>query len=71
MAVKSYKEIVEALEQGIKAGEFNKKFPTQRTLCIIYGSSNRTVAKAMGVLMSKGLIYSKPGKGYYIKKDGS
>lgn len=71
MPVRSFNEIVDTLIEMIAAKQFIDRLPTQRQLIHDFGSSSRTVQKAMDCLVSRNVIYSRPGKGYYLKRDGS
>jgi DNA-binding GntR family transcriptional regulator len=70
MPVSSYKEIVDALEDMIFRKKFTDRLPTHRQLVKDFRCSNRTVAKALENLIARGIVYSVPGEGTYVKKDG-
>lgn len=64
-----YKQIVEQVERGardgsLKAGEI---LPSMNAVATRYGISRETVKKAYGVLVGKGIIEARHGKGFYVK----
>lgn len=64
-----YRQIVDQVERGardgsLKAGEI---LPSMNAMAAEYGISRETVKKAYGVLVGKGIIESRHGKGFYVK----
>jgi len=64
-----YKQIVDQVEHGardgsLKAGEI---LPSMNVMAAKYGISRETVKKAYGVLVGKGIIEARHGKGFYVK----
>ena len=65
-----YKQIIESIHEALenkilKAGQ---KIPSINEITQQYDLSRDTVLTAFGDLQSRGVIVSRPGKGYYIKK---
>ena len=64
-----YKQIVDQIEHGarngsLKAGEI---LPSMNAMAAEYGISRETVKKAYGLLVDKGILESRHGKGFYVK----
>lgn len=66
-----YKQIVKSIEEGILNGHYKKgdKLPSINSVKLRFSLSRDTVLLAYGVLKSRGIIQSVPGKGYYIKSE--
>ena len=61
-------EIANSIERYIEKTPSMDKLPTTRELTDIYKTSSRTVAQAIDRLKARGVIFSRPGKGLYVKK---
>lgn len=63
-----YEKIAEAIESQIISGQIRpgQQVPSIRKLSINHQCSNGTVIKALQLLESRHLIYSKPKSGYYV-----
>ena len=68
--VPKYKQLVESIVQGIESKELkkNNKIPSINEISNRYNISRDTVMMAFSYLQSRGIILSRPGKGYYIAK---
>ncbi len=73
MSVPKYRQIIDAVQQKIKAGELKKgdKIPSLNKLCSQYGLSQDTVLMAYNELKAKGIITSQVGKGYFIQNENT
>ncbi|MEV4539292.1 winged helix-turn-helix domain-containing protein [Asanoa sp. NPDC049518] len=67
----SYELIVDDIFRQIAAGELvpGAALPTGRELCDRYGVSRQTIATAMVVLRTLGLIVGQRGRGVYVTAD--
>jgi len=67
--IPKYKQIVQSIENSIEKGLLKKddKLPSVNSVCNKYGLSRDTVFTAFSELRARGIIYSIPGKGNYIK----
>lgn len=63
-----YKQIIESVYEGIERKTLKKgdKVPSINQICSDYGLSRDTVMLAFNSLKEKGILLSRPGKGYYI-----
>ena len=73
LSVPKYRQIIDAVQQKIKAGELKKgdKIPSLNMFCRQYGLSQDTVLMAYNELKSKGIITSQVGKGYFIQNENT
>ena len=73
LSVPKYRQIIDAIQQKIKAGELKKgdKIPSLNMLCQQYGLSQDTVLMAYNELKTKGIITSQVGKGYFIQNENT
>ncbi|MDP2338531.1 MAG: GntR family transcriptional regulator [Bacteroidota bacterium] len=73
LPVPKYRQIIEAIQQKIKAGELKKgdKIPSLNQLCKQYSLSQDTVLMAYNELKAKGIITSQVGKGYFIQNENT
>jgi DNA-binding transcriptional regulator YhcF (GntR family) len=73
LPVPKYKQIIDTIQQMIKAGELKKgdKIPSLNMLCQQYGLSQDTVLMAYNQLKAKGIITSQVGKGYFIQNENT
>jgi len=73
LSVPKYRQIIDAVQQKIKAGELKKgdKIPSLNMFCRQYGLSQDTVLMAFNELKSKGIITSQVGKGYFIQNENT
>lgn len=64
-----YKQIVDEIERGARDGSFTpgQMLPSMNVLAAMHGISRETVKKAYGLLVDKGIIEPRHGKGFYIK----
>lgn len=62
-----YKQLVSQVEQGLRSGKLkaDEQIPSMNELAAKLGISKETVKKAYGILVKKGLIQPKQGKGFY------
>ena len=72
-AVPKYRQIIDAIQQKIKAGDLKKgdKIPSLNMFCKQYGLSQDTVLMAYNELKAKGIITSQVGKGYFIQNENT
>ena len=72
-SVPKYRQIIDAIQQKIKAGELKKgeKIPSLNMFCVQYGLSQDTVLMAYNELKSKGIITSQVGKGYFVQNENT
>jgi len=68
--VPKYRQVIDGIHQAIETKTLrqNQKIPSINELSQQYGLSRDTVLTAFNDLQSRGIIISKPGKGYYIAK---
>lgn len=73
LSVPKYRQIIDAIQQKIKAGELKKgdKIPSLNMFCQQYGLSQDTVLMAYNELKAKGIITSQVGKGYFIQSENT
>ena len=73
LSVPKYRQIIDAIQQKIKAGELKKgdKIPSLNMFCKEYGLSQDTVLMAYNELKAKGIITSQVGKGYFIQSENT
>lgn len=73
LAVPKYRQIIDAIQQKIQAGELKKgdKIPSLNMFCQQYGLSQDTVLMAYNELKAKGIITSQVGKGYFIQNENT
>ncbi len=73
LSVPKYRQIIDAIQQKIKAGELKKgdKIPSLNMFCQQYGLSQDTVLMAYNELKAKGIITSQVGKGYFIQNENT
>jgi len=64
----SYREIADDLAARIGLGEYPRgmALPSYKQLSDIYGVSVATVARAIGLLRDRGLVYGEPGRGVFV-----
>lgn len=68
--VSLYYQLKEKMKKKIKSGEWpvESRIPTERALCSAYGVSRITVRQALDDLKREGHIYSKQGKGTFVRR---
>jgi len=73
LSVPKYRQIIDAIQQKIKAGELKKgdKIPSLNMFCSQYSLSQDTVLMAYNELKAKGIITSQVGKGYFIQNENT
>lgn len=67
MRMYKYEKIAEDLTKKVKKGEITHRLPTYRQLVQDYNCSSRTIDQVLELLKSDGIIYTKLGKGIYVK----
>ena len=72
-SVPKYRQIIDAIQQKIKAGELKKgdKIPSLNMFCQQYGLSQDTILIAYNELKAKGIITSQVGKGYFVQNENT
>ncbi|GIF47544.1 hypothetical protein Afe04nite_20830 [Asanoa ferruginea] len=67
----SYSDIADEIRRQITSGELppGAALPTGRVLCERYSVSRQTIASAMLVLRTEGLIAGQQGKAVYVSAD--
>lgn len=65
-----YEKVAQDIQKRIENHEFdnNYKLPTEDSLIDYYDVSRNTIRSALKLLSSKGLIYSRRGSGFFIRK---
>lgn len=65
-----YLEIAQSIKDDIESGlfKYGESLPDQNTLAKKYGVSRVTIQKALKVLATEGLIFSRQGSGTIVKK---
>ncbi|MDP3180585.1 MAG: winged helix-turn-helix domain-containing protein, partial [Bacteroidota bacterium] len=73
LSVPKYRQIIDAIQQKIKAGALKKgdKIPSLNMFCKEYSLSQDTVLMAYNELKAKGIITSQVGKGYFIQNENT
>jgi DNA-binding transcriptional regulator YhcF (GntR family) len=73
LSVPKYRQIIDAIQQKIKAGELKKgdKIPSLNMFCKQYGLSQDTILMAYNELKATGVITSQVGKGYFIQNENT
>ncbi|MEO6221409.1 MAG: GntR family transcriptional regulator, partial [Ginsengibacter sp.] len=68
--VPKYKQVIAGIHEAIENKElkYNQKIPSINEVSQKFGLSRDTVMTAFNHLQSRGIIISRPGKGYYIAK---
>lgn len=68
--VPKYKQIIDSIHEALESGEVqkNQKIPSINEICQKFNLSRDTVITAFNDLQARGIITSKPGKGYYISR---
>ena len=68
--VSLYYQLKQKLKKKIETGEWPAEFkiPPERELCTHYGVSRITVRQALDDIKREGYIYSKQGRGTFVKK---
>lgn len=63
-----YRQVLEFMVEGIKNGQFKRGelLPSINEMAAANGSAKETIVKAYNALREKGIIVSRPGKGYFI-----
>jgi DNA-binding GntR family transcriptional regulator len=64
-----YVDISKDLRSRIDRGEFTDRLPTVKVLVSEYRTSISTIMQVAEKLKAERIIYSKPGKGYFLKRD--
>lgn len=67
-----YHQLYHVLRNRIMSGDLqpNDQLPSERDLAATYGISRQTAHKAVGLLLSEGLVYRQCGKGVYVSPIG-
>jgi len=68
--VPKYKQIIDSIHEALDSQELKRhqKIPSINEICKKYNLSRDTVITAFNDLQARGIIISKPGKGYYVTK---
>lgn len=68
--VPKYKQLIDSIHQALEMQHLkkNEKIPSINEICRRFTLSRDTVLTAFSDLQARGIITSKPGKGYYINK---
>lgn len=66
-----YKQIIQAVEEAIANQEMKRhdQLPSVNQIALKYNLSRDTVLLAYADLKKRGIIYAKPGKGYFVKSE--
>lgn len=66
--LKTYVEIADDLERRIHAKEFTRgsQLPSNTELAFFYKVGLTSIAKAVGLLHDRNVIYSLPGRGKFV-----
>ena len=69
--VPKYKQIINSIEKAIADGSIKKgyRLPSINSIRFRYSLSRDTVFIAYNNLKERDIIFSIPGKGYYLKKE--
>lgn len=64
-----YRQIAADLTAEIERGDLapNRPVPSESQLCQRYGVARNTVRSAVAVLREKGLVYTVPQRGTYVR----
>ncbi|MDY8138748.1 GntR family transcriptional regulator [Aquimarina sp. 2201CG5-10] len=68
IGIPKYKQIVISIEKAIEDGKLKKgdRLPSINGICKEFGLSRDTVLTSFNELKNRDIVYSVPGKGYYI-----
>ena len=66
-----YLQIASQLRAGIASGEYGDLLPSVKAIAKEAGVATGTVNHAYELLKDEGLVYSVPGRGMFVRKDGS
>jgi GntR family transcriptional regulator len=63
-----YREVADALERGIAAGDLSPhdRLASEREIADRYGLSRMTARQAVELLVRRGVVYRRPGSGTYV-----
>jgi GntR family transcriptional regulator len=67
----TYVQVANDVLRRIKAGEFRKKLPSERSLAEEYGVAYTTVRHAMEILRERGMIRTVHGRGTFVAPHGT
>src|SRR5690606_26437033 len=69
-ATPKYKQIIDSIHAAIERKDLkiNQKIPSINQICQEFNISRDTVITALNDLQSRGILTSKPGKGYYVAR---
>ncbi len=69
--LRTYVEIADDIEQRIHKQEFvpGSQLPSNTELAFFYKVGLTSIAKAVGLLHDRGVIYSLPGRGKFVAGD--
>ena len=62
-----YEQVAAAIRERIRDGRWAPKLPTRQEIANDLDVSHMTVQRAIDMLKDEGLIYSRPGRGVYVK----
>ena len=68
-SVPKYRQLINNITNGIEEGQLKRgeKIPSLNQICNLNGMSRDTVMMAFNELKTRGIIFSRPGKGYFIQ----
>lgn len=63
-----YEQVASAIRERIRDGRWSPKLPTRQEIANALDVSHMTVQRAIDLLKDEGLIYSRPGRGVYVRR---
>ncbi|KNE80266.1 MULTISPECIES: GntR family transcriptional regulator [Streptomyces] len=63
-----YQQIADHLSEEIASGELSGRVPSELELRREYSAGASTVQRALTVLRERGVIYTVPGRGSFVKQ---
>lgn len=66
-----YVQAAAELRRRITAGELGPRLPSQADLAEELGISHMTLKRALALLRDEGLIVGQPGRGTFVRGDGT
>ena len=65
-----YMQIAKQLRDGIASGQYGDPLPSVKEIAKEAGVATGTVNRAYELLKDEGLVYSVPGRGMFVRKEG-